>query len=252
MKRNLTYRALTLRTKAIGESNREAWFLTEEEGVLRATVFGGAKSRLRSQVAPFHEGELWLYHDPVRDSRKVSDFDVRSYRIGIRDLYERTLAAHALAETVLASHGGGGAWQDAVALCSQTLDTLSEADAQLCSRLGIYFLWHWAAHLGVRPDLSTCASCSCALPSEMTVFFSLESEAVLCGNCAKLSGIATLGTEGNAPLLHRNNGIRIQSGARMWLRAIEECRHPPSSALPWTQSRWIRRGFFPRRLLRVR
>jgi len=217
MKRNLTYRALTLRTKAIGESNREAWFLTEEEGVLRATVFGGAKSRLRSQVAPSHEGELWLYHDPVKDSRKVSDFDVRSYRIGIRDLYERTQAAHALAETVLASHGGGGAWQDA----------LTEADAQLCSRLGIYFLWHWAAHLGVRPDLSACASCSCALPSEMTLFFSLESEAILCGNCAGASGIAIPSTEGNAPPLHRNNSIRIQSGARMWLRAIEEV--PPSA-----------------------
>ena len=50
-----------------------------------------------------------VYHDPSKDSRKLSDFDVRSWRPGLRELYERAMAADAVAETVLASHGGG--WQ---------------------------------------------------------------------------------------------------------------------------------------------
>jgi len=154
MPRSFTYSALTLRVKSSGESNREAWFLTNEEGVLRATVFGGPKSRLRAQVAPFHGGTLWIYHDPVRDSRKVSDFDVQSYRTGIRELYERVMTADAMAETILSTHGGGGNWQAAMQLTGGVLDALNGADTALCSRLGVYFLWQWADILGVRPELS--------------------------------------------------------------------------------------------------
>ena len=108
--RNYSCRALTLRVRETGESNRDAWFLTATEGIMRATVFGGPKSRLRSRVAPFHEGTLWVYRDPVRDSRKAEDFDVQHYRQGLRELYERAMAANAVAETILSSHGGGGNW----------------------------------------------------------------------------------------------------------------------------------------------
>ena len=158
MSRSFTYSALALRVKPSGESNREAWFLTSEEGLIRATVFGGPKSRLRSQVAPFHEGRLWIYHDPVRDSRKVSDFDVQLWRPGIRELYERTMTADALAETVIASHGGGGNWPEAAKLAGNVLNALDSADAAACSRLIVYFFWHWAGILGVRPELSASVS----------------------------------------------------------------------------------------------
>jgi len=153
MSRSFTYNALTLRVRPSGESNREAWFLTAEEGIVKATVFGGPKSRLRAQVAPFHEGRLWIYHDPVRDSRKVSDFDASSYRPGIRELYERAMAADALAETILASHGGGGGWPESLKLASAVLNALDSADAEASSGLAVYFLWRWAAFLGVKPEL---------------------------------------------------------------------------------------------------
>jgi DNA repair protein RecO (recombination protein O) len=187
-----------------GESNREAWFLTAEEGVIRATVFGGPKSRLRGQVAPFHEGKLLVYHDPVRDSRKVSDFDVQSYRTGIRELYERVMAANALAETVLASHGGGGTWPLAVKLSGAVLDALESADSAVCSRLGIYFLWHWAGILGTRPELA-CASCACEAKRDAVLWYSIRSEALFCENCREDS----------------DSLICLSPGARLWLRGIE-------------------------------
>ena len=154
MSRSFTYNALTLRVKAQGESNREAWFLTAEEGIIRAVVYGGPKSRLRALVAPYHEGKLWIYYDPVRDSRKVSDFDVHSYRVGLRELWERAMTAGAIAETILFSQGGGGGWNEALKLAQEVIDTLDNADAAACSRLGIYFLWRWACFLGSRPNLS--------------------------------------------------------------------------------------------------
>ena len=224
MPRSFTYNsALTLRVKSSGESNREAWFLTAEEGVLRATLFGGPKSRLRSQVAPFHQGILWIYHDPVRDSRKVNDFDVHSYRTGIRELYERAMAADAMAETILSTHGGGGSWHSAAKLAESVLDALDDADAALCSRLGVYFLWHWAGILGVQPDISTCASGACEVKRDESLWYSAGNESLLCENCFKNAAHAS--QSGAASL--SGSSIRLGPGARLWLN--ETVSLPPAA-----------------------
>lgn len=153
MARLFTYSALILRVRPSGESNREAWMLTAEEGILRATVFGGPKSKLRAHVEPYHGGKLWIYRDPVRDSRKISDFDVQSWKPGIRERYERSTAAAAIAETILAAYGGGGPWEHAFTLADASLEALGTADEPCCTRIFIHFLWHWAEILGIRPDL---------------------------------------------------------------------------------------------------
>ena len=216
--RNFTYTALTLRVKASGESNRESWFLTSGEGVLRATVFGGPKSRMRALVTPFHSGRLLVYHDPVRDSRKVSDFDVLSYRMGIRELWERTMAANAVAETILASHGGGGSWEQALSLAESVLDALDGANADTCSRLGVFFLWHWAEILGLRPDLGFCAVCgkdvgrsrtserSRSNESADTLWYSAAKDGLCCDNCRKIDA---------------GSWLRVDPGARLWLARVE-------------------------------
>jgi DNA repair protein RecO (recombination protein O) len=207
MGRNFAYSALALRVRASGEANREAWFLTAEEGLVRATVFGGPKSRLRSQVAPFHEGRLLIYHDPVRDSRKVSDFDVRSYRTGIHELYERAMTAAGLAETILSSQGGGGNWREAAKLTAFSLDALDGADATACSRIAVYFVWHWARILGAAIDLSACASCACEAAQDEVLWYNPREEALFCERCARRDG-----AEGQ---------LRIESGGRHRLKEIE-------------------------------
>lgn len=198
MPRSFTYSALTLRVKASGESNREAWFLTAEEGVLRATVFGGPKSRLRSHVAPFHEGKLWIYHDPVKDSRKVSDFDVYSYRTGIRELYERSMAASAVAETILCSGGGGGNWPEAAGLAGSVLDALDAAGKDDCPRIAVYFFWQWAGVLGVRPDVS----------ADISAEISADTFADISGRAGRMAH-------------NEEYPFRLSQGTRQWLTEIQ-------------------------------
>ncbi|MDR2134424.1 MAG: DNA repair protein RecO C-terminal domain-containing protein [Treponema sp.] len=215
MPRNFTRKALILRTRPSGESNREVWFLCAEEGILRATVFGGPRSRLRSHAAPYHSGTAWIYHDPVKDSRKLGDFDVGFWRPGIREQYERTMTAGAVAETILASHGGGGIWEAALGLADAVFDALDGADGALCEKIFIYFLWRWADILGARPDLNRCVSCGReagtgrgAAPAER-LFFSAGEGGFLCGDCA-----------GGQPL------PAAGPGCRSWLAAAEAL--PPS------------------------
>lgn len=210
MPRSFSYSALTLRVRQSGESNREAWFLTAGEGLVKATVFGGARSRLRSQVAPYHEGRLIVYHNPVKDYRKVTDFEVQSWRPGIRELWERTAAAGALAETILFSHGGGGNWPEALKLAGTVLDILSGASTGACPRIIIYFLWHWIQILGIKPELSHCALCN-KIQNEAFLWYSGRKEAIFCEKCRSEQGLT----------------LRIGPGSRQWLANIEKI--PPEA-----------------------
>jgi DNA repair protein RecO (recombination protein O) len=204
MVRSFTYSALALRVKPSGEANREAWFLTAEEGVLKATVFGGPKSKLRAHVAPFNQGTLWLYHDPIRDSRKVSDFDVKNWRPGLRELFQRAMAADALAETILASLGSGGSFPHALDMAGLTLDALDAADEKTCARILIHFLWNWAGLLGVQPDLHHCSSCACEVPRDGVLWYDTREDAIVCRDCSP------------------GEGITVGPGARLWLGAVED------------------------------
>ena len=208
--------AVALRVRPSGESNREAWFLTGEDGILRATVFGGPKSRLRAQVSPFHSGKLLIYHDPVRDSRKVEDFDVSSYRPGLRERYERAITAGAIAETILSTHGSGGDWPEAVKLTAGALDAIESAGGGAhCTRVGVYFLWRWALLLGVQPDLGSCASCAREASRDKPLWYFTDRESLFCEACCGINASEAA------------SGIRIGPGARLWLGEIAQI--PPSA-----------------------
>jgi len=153
MSRTVIYSALSLRNRPSGESNSEVTLLTAEEGIIKATVYGGAKSKLRSHTAPYNSGQVWIYRDPAKDSRKLSDFDVKSWRPGLRELFERSMAASAITETIIASHGGGGEWSKALSLAETALDTLETANEEKCERILVRFLWRWTEFLGIQPEI---------------------------------------------------------------------------------------------------
>jgi DNA repair protein RecO (recombination protein O) len=149
--RNRILTAIVLRVRSFTENAREGFFLTREEGIVRAAVYGGGKSKLRAYVSPFNSGILYLYHDPVRDTNKVTDFDCQNWRPGLREKYERTIAADEIARTILTGTGGGSG--DALQTAEESLDTLENAADNQITRLLIHFWWRWAGILGVRPDL---------------------------------------------------------------------------------------------------
>ena len=214
MERHHTYSALVLRVRPSGESNRDAWFLTQEEGIFKATVFGGPKSKFRALVSPFHQGRLWVYHNPVRDSRKLTDFDVQSWRLGIRENYQRTMTAGAILEVILASQGSGGNWTSAWDRANRTLDALDQADEEVCIRLFIHFLWNWALLLGLRPLINHCASCTCEAPLDGLLLWNNYERTLYCPSCAGV-------LPEDPGSMQRREWLVLGPGVRRWLGAVE-------------------------------
>lgn len=211
MSRTLIREVLVLSVRASGEANREATLLSAEEGILRATVFGGPKSKLRAHIAPFHSGRMWLYHDPVRDSLKVTDFDVRSWRPRIRELLERSWAASAVMDTIRSSHGGGGSWPEALFLAGETLDAIELADAEGAASVLVRFLWKWADLLGGRPEMDACGACACRLADDEVVWYFRRETAFRCRRCAtSISGDPDTSAR-----------FAVSGAARNWLRKTD-------------------------------
>ena len=223
MSRTAVFSALVLRNRPSGESNSEIYLLTAEEGVIRATVFGGPKSKLRSHAAPYNSGKVWIYRDPAKGYGKLSDFDVNSWRPGLRELYERTMAAGGIAETILATHGGGGDWEEALSLAAEALDTMETASEELCERLLVHFLWRWAGFLGIQPQLEGCSVCE-GEAGDRALWYSAREHSFLCENC--VSGRSSVPE--NAPSAKAlsptpssvPNLIQLNQGCRRWLAAI--------------------------------
>jgi len=229
MSRTAVCSALVLRSRSSGESNIEVHLLTAEEGIVRATVFGGPKSKLRAYASPYNSGQAWIYRDPSKDYGKLSDFDVNSWRAGLRELYERTMAAGGIAETILCSHGGGGDWGEGFKLATTTLDALETANEELCPRLLVHFLWRWAHFLGIQPHVETCAACGDRAESE-PLWFSVNEGSALCGKCAPKNELCpqdqalsprSSSVPKNQALSPIPGFIQLNPGCRRWLSVTE-------------------------------
>lgn len=201
-------KALVLSLSPFGEGHREALLLTEEKGLLRAAVFGGAKSKLRSLVSPWQSGSVWIYTDPVKKSSRITDFDVQSWRQGIRESLVRAWCASVCTEVITRSHGLSG-WK----LANAFLDGIAVSDDEECRYALLRFFWRTLHAAGIAPDVGVCARCgstdhfscevSCAVPESgdraaegsaadnvqtgrnAVVYYSSAEEAILCERCAR-------------------------------------------------------------------
>ena len=76
MNRSYYTNAIILNLKPTGENNCTVTVLTPDKGIIYATLYGGPKSKLKSLVALWHSGKIWLYENPEKKQTKISDMEV--------------------------------------------------------------------------------------------------------------------------------------------------------------------------------
>lgn len=157
MAKTSTTLATVISIKPSGENNSSVTLLTQNEGIVYATLYGGPKSRLKSLVSPWNTGKMWLSQD--KGLFKISDFDVISYRLSFRENLQKSWTASLAAEIAMKTKCAGSAarcWP----LINGFLDGLefcSESD-QITAGL-IRFLWRYLELMGVQPDAENCCHC---------------------------------------------------------------------------------------------
>ena len=213
--RNLVYDALVLRAKDVPSGSRVVTFLSAEAGILDAFVFGGPKSKLRSAASPWSSGRVFLYHDPLRDYLKVSDFEVAEAFSGLRDGLRRIMSASLVGELLIKTSGGGGDFPEVLGIARDTLAALETLPEGRTDYPLLLFIWRLVGVIGLLPDLGACVLCERELgPAEPRLWLRNEG-GFACPRCRPETG-------GLGP---RDGGFaeapRLSAGALRWLERAE-------------------------------
>ena len=154
MNRSYYTNAIILNLKPTGENNNTVTILTPDKGVIYATLYGGPKSKLRSLVAQWHSGKIWLYDNPEKKQTKISDMDVTNYHQTFGQNLFKMYAASLAAEIAIKTRCAGSSEQ-CFTLINGFFDGMELCDEEQ-SRLGlIRFLWRYLALMGVQPEPDT-------------------------------------------------------------------------------------------------
>lgn len=174
--------ATVISIKPSGKNNSSVTFLSQEEGIVYATMYGGFKSKMKSLVSPWNTGTAY-FSVTAAGNYKISDFDVKNYHLSFRENLLKFWAASLAAEIALKTKCAGSP-QKCWALTNGFLDGLELCkENDQCTAGLIRFLWRYLALLGIQPESSVC--CCCGKKIQDGAFFNFAENGFLCRNCAQ-------------------------------------------------------------------
>ncbi|HUX49425.1 MAG TPA: DNA repair protein RecO [Spirochaetia bacterium] len=186
MSRNQTCSAIVLKTYRIAEIHLGVNLFTREHGLVSAIAHGArsAKGRLRGLTDPFCLGSVYLYTDPVRNSVKITEFDVQDFFLGLRENIRRFYTASLWAEIVLKSYGGGESSEQLFDLFVAAMQRIETATDEQIPLVSVQFLTRYLAMVGTFPQTDECGSCGRRLADGRSVRYSATRETFVCLDCA--------------------------------------------------------------------
>jgi DNA repair protein RecO (recombination protein O) len=190
MPRNYVTQGIIFSIKPAGENNSSVGFMTKDNGVVYATLYGGPKSRLRSLVSLWNSGTAYLYckeNGDITKNVKITDFDVQNYHLSFRENLYKNYAASLAAELAVKTKCAGS-YEKCWYLVSGFLDGLELSCGCQCETGMVRFLWRYLDLLGVRPDVTGCCECGGSVytgnSAEERVSYNPVDNGFVCASCA--------------------------------------------------------------------
>lgn len=187
MNRSISTPAIVLSLKPSGENNSIVTLLTEASGITYATLYGGPKSKMKSLVAQWNSGIIYLYDNQEKNQIKINDFDVKNYHSSFAQNLYKSFAASLVAEIAIKSRCAGSN-AECFKLVSGFFDGM-ELCTEEQSKVGLVrFLWRYISLLGIQPDSSICCKCGTAFlerkfaPESESYYNNIENDFV-CNQC---------------------------------------------------------------------
>ncbi len=196
--------------------------------LLHAALYGGAKSKARSSIAPYQTGTVWLYSNPIKNTHSITDFAITSYRFSIRESLVRLWSAALCAELIDATKGNIS-W----VLVNAFLDGIENLPDNECKVALIRFLWRVLLGEGIAPEIDCCAACRKSFTDLLAneyFYYHTHEELCLCSSCSDIS----------------QSGFQLSKEALFFLLAVKEKPPAYSRALPLSQQTYgmLRRFLF--------
>jgi len=184
MNRQIKENYIPLKSSDMGESHKLVLLLCEEQGLIRAAVFGakGKKSGpMRALIQPFSLCRGDLYYDPVKKLWRLKEGECLKSRDSFHLNLNKYYASLFWADLVLQTYAGGGS-QDFFRMSENLFSNLNEAEADQVPGIFLSALWDYLELEGIQPDTSSCSRCGRKAPEGKAVCYSPEGQ-VVCSRC---------------------------------------------------------------------
>lgn len=182
MTRDSAFDAVILQVQSYKENSRVT-ALSCKKGVFSCILYGGAKSKYKSLVAPFNAGKMWLYTPSAtpekQDFAKITDFKVSNFHPSFATSLYKSFAALLASEIIIKTRCSGEnekTWY----FFTGFLDGLDLATQSECKLGLLRFLWRYIAILGLQPDCLFCSKCQSPLKD---AYFLQITQGFLCQEC---------------------------------------------------------------------
>ncbi len=208
MYRSITTQAIVIRRERLGEFHKNLVLLTSDMGLVRATAYGAYRmhSPLRMGSEPFTVSQARLYNNPVKQSYKVTELEIRQTFETLLQHLSRLAAASLWAEVALKSYAAGETSDKLFRLFLDSLQLLDRSESPGEPYVTIQFLWRFLSLAGYLPVTDTCSQCGSPL-HDGPASFSPSVHGFLCPSCAPPSAVTVppgarryLETSGQLPL----------------------------------------------------
>ena len=179
--------ALIFSVKPSKENQSTVCFLSQNEGISFATLYGGSKSRLKSLVSPWNSGTIYLSKSNTGSFFKINDFEPLKYHLSFREDIYKFLAASMAAEIVINTNCSAS-YEKSWYLLNGFLDGLDLCREKKQSELGLYrFLWKYLDLSGLKPETSFCSYCTkdfnTKSQNDNFSFFLKNEQNIVCSEC---------------------------------------------------------------------
>lgn len=207
---------IVLDQQDLGETDKLSTIFTEEEGLVKAVVKGGAKrgSKLRGLTQPFTYGLFQLWRG--RNFDRVTQVSVKDSFPLIMEDYEKMVYGRYVAELLITVLPERVRDQNQFRFVLSVFRCLEEKDDPWViarwAELGILSLG------GFAPTFSSCISCEKSL-GEGPVYFSLRNGGALCADCIDAHSTPREVPEGSQ-IRQYDEIIKISPGALRTLQIL--------------------------------
>ena len=180
----VTVSGIVIGKRDIGESNCFLDILTDKYGVIEVTAHGVKKmnSKNASSTGLFSYSKFCFNKNNLRYSLNSAE-PIYSFFGLSSDLKKFSLAVY-LADIIKYTSAAEQSGEDVLRFFAITLYKLEKENAD-CDIIKAVFEFRIAAMLGFLPDLRACRDCGEYVNGEM--FFSVERNNLICGECRELS-----------------------------------------------------------------
>jgi DNA repair protein RecO (recombination protein O) len=188
MSRNSITQAIVLKTNRIGEIHKGVVLLTRDRGIINAVAYGAwkMKSRLRAYTQLFSYSKVYLYHNPVKNTYKITDMEHFSSFNSISQSIRKYYCASLCAEVILRSYGGGESVNDVFALFLESMRCLEEVKEEEVVFVLIQFLWRFLILTGHGLECDVCSQCGAGIEKTDSAFYEQGRSGFLCIRCKRM------------------------------------------------------------------